>query len=68
MTKTKKMSILSTFLLAGFCGMAKGQEKELGVTLDLTYASKYISKGKESYGQQGGVFSTIDLSLLLYSM
>ena len=56
-----RMSMLLVLLLVCFGGIARGEEKELGVTLDVTYVSKYISKGKESYGQQGGVFSTIDL-------
>jgi len=32
-------------------------QKELGVTFDLTYMSKYMSKGVEAYGQQGGIFA-----------
>jgi len=43
--------------------MANGQEKKLGVTLDLTYMSKYMSKGGEAYGQQGGFFKTIYFDL-----
>lgn len=50
-------------LLAVFGSEIKGEEQKIGVTLDITYMSKFISKGRESYGQQGGVFSTIDLDL-----
>ena len=39
------------------------QEKELGVTFDLTYMSKWMSKGAEAYGQQGGLFETVDVDL-----
>ena len=41
--------------------MAEAAEDELGVTLDLTYASKWLSKGVEAYGSQGGLFKTIDI-------
>lgn len=33
------------------------EEKELGVTFDLTYMSKYMSWGAEGYGEQGGLFA-----------
>ena len=38
-------------------------EKKLGVTLDLTYTSKWLSKGIEAYGSKGGFFKTIDVDL-----
>jgi len=41
--------------------LAQTQENNLGVTLDLTYMSKWLSKGVEAYGQQGAFFKTIDL-------
>jgi len=44
-------------------GIAVAEKRELGVTLDLTYMSKYLSKGSESYGQQGALFKTIDVDL-----
>jgi hypothetical protein len=44
-------------------GIAVPEKRELGVTLDLTYMSKYLSKGSESYGQQGALFKTIDVDL-----
>lgn len=37
------------------------EKKELGVTLDLTYTSKWLSKGVEAYGSKGGLFKTIDI-------
>lgn len=58
-----RMCILLILLLAGLGDKVKGQEKNLGVIVDVTYVSKYISKGKESYGQQGGIFATIDFDL-----
>jgi len=41
--------------------LAKADGEKLGATFDLTYMSKYMSKGGESYCQQGGLFKTIDL-------
>jgi hypothetical protein len=37
------------------------EEKKLGVTFDLTYTSKWLSKGVEAYGSKGGLFKTIDV-------
>ena len=56
---TKAILAATAFvLLPGLAAVA--QDKELGITLDLTYTSKYMSKGVEAYGQQGGLFKTID--------
>jgi hypothetical protein len=41
--------------------MARGEEKKLGVTFGLNYMSKYMSKGSESYGQQGRLYESVDL-------
>jgi hypothetical protein len=43
--------------------MTQAEEGELGVTLDLSYWSKWLSKGFYGYGQQGALFKTIDLDL-----
>ena len=37
------------------------EKKELGVSLDLTYTSKWLTKGVEGYGSKGGLFKTIDV-------
>lgn len=37
------------------------QEKKLGVTFDLQYHSKWLSKGAEAYGQHGALFEILDL-------
>ncbi len=36
-------------------------KKELGISLELLYMSRYMSKGEQSYGQQGGLFETVDV-------
>lgn len=38
-------------------------EKKLGVSLDLTYTSKWLIKGIEAYGSKGAIFKTIDVDL-----
>ncbi len=57
----KTRTVLIVVLLLCTVCVAKGEEKKLGVTLDLTYMSKYMSKGGQSYGQQGALFKTVDL-------
>lgn len=48
-------------ILLTVLGRAQAQESQLGVTFDLTYLSKWMSKGAEAYGQQGALFKTINL-------
>jgi hypothetical protein len=52
--------VLSTVSLVA-AGQEKEQEKKLGVTFDLQYHSKWLSKGAEAYGQQGALFKTLSL-------
>ena len=40
---------------------APKDEPQLGVTLDVKYLSKWISKGARAYGSQGAVFETLNL-------
>jgi hypothetical protein len=44
-------------------GLANAEEKDLKVTLDVKYMSKYMSKGAEAYGEQGVVFETLKFDL-----
>jgi len=44
-------------------GSVHAEEGKLGVSFDLTYTSKWLSKGVEAYGQKGGLFKTIDIDL-----
>lgn len=59
----KGVLLLVTFL--SVAGLVKAediaQEPELGVTLDFTYTTKWLSKGVEAYKSQGGAFETLDL-------
>ena len=57
--KTKDLLIVALSLFA--VAPVVAEESKLGVTLDLTYTSKWLSKGVEAYGQQGGFFKTVDI-------
>ena len=61
--------MLTLVVLSGFaCAAATTDaaleaEKQLGVTFDLTYVSKWLSKGAEAYGSRGAFFETVDVDL-----
>jgi hypothetical protein len=59
----KTLLLTAAILLGAAAPVTVGQEKELGVTLDVQYHSKWLSKGAEGYGQQGALFKTLDLDL-----
>ena len=59
----KRTISLIAAILVSLPGFARAEKRELGVTLDLTYLSKWLSKGAEAYGQQGALFKTIDIDL-----
>ncbi|MDH4202849.1 MAG: hypothetical protein OEV87_08130 [Phycisphaerae bacterium] len=60
----KKAFLLAVMVLS-VSGMTIAEdvakEPKLGVTLDLTYTSKWLSKGVEAYRSHGGFFETLDL-------
>lgn len=59
-----KRILLAVVILLSTVNLVRAEgEKELGVTLDLTYTSKWLSKGIEAYGSKGGLFKTIDIDL-----
>ena len=53
--------LFSFVILLTTAGFGLGQQDKLGVSLDLSYHSKWLSKGVEGYGQQGALFKTIDV-------
>jgi hypothetical protein len=59
----KKRILLTIVLSLLAANMAQAEEAQLGVTLDLSYWSKWLSKGGYGYGGHGGLFKTIDLDL-----
>jgi hypothetical protein len=58
-----RKNLLVTIVVLSLVNPAQAEEKKLGATFDLTYMSKWMTKGKEGYGQQGAFFETIDLDL-----
>ena len=55
--------LLIVVVLLGSAGITLAEEGKLGVSLDLTYTSKWLSKGIPAYGSKGGLFKTIDVDL-----
>jgi len=59
----KKRILLVVVVFLSTTLKLRAEEGELGVTFDVTYVSKWLSKGVEAYGQHGGLFKTIDVDL-----
>ena len=55
--------LLTAVILLSTMNTLQAKEDKLGVTLDFTYMSKWMTKGAEGYGQQGALFKTVDLDL-----
>ncbi len=49
--------------LLGTASITQAEDKKLGVTFDLTYMSRWMTKGAEGYSEDGAMFETIDLDL-----
>lgn len=61
--KTTKI-LFCTVVLWGHLPFVQAEEgKQLVTTFDLTYMSKYINRGAESYGRQGAFFETVNFDL-----
>ena len=59
----KIKSLLIVVVLLSIVSTGYAEEKKLGVTFDLTYASKWMSRGREVWSEDGGFFETFDLDL-----
>lgn len=63
----KKRILFSVAVLLSLLPFVQAEEskeaKKLGVSFDLTYMSKYINKGAESYGNKGAFFETVNFDL-----
>jgi len=44
-------------------GESQAEDRKLGVTLDVTYMTKLMDKGREYYGSKGGLLNSIDVDL-----
>ncbi len=61
---SKVRILLSVVILLSLAGLVQAQEKELGVTFDTTYVSKYIWHGFNYYGHDNSAIQpSIDLDL-----
>lgn len=58
-----KKVLLIAVLLLSMAGAVQAEEGQLGVTLDLTYVSRWLSRGSEVYSEDGAFFETIALDL-----
>jgi hypothetical protein len=59
----KKHTILVAVVLLSTTGVLYAADGELGATVDLSYHSRWLSKGALGYGQQGAFFKTLDVDL-----
>jgi len=57
----KREILLIFVILLPRTGWAQARTDRLGISFDLTYLSRWMSKGAPAYGQQGALFKTIDL-------
>ena len=56
---SKSRIILTVVILLSTATISQAEEKKLGVTLDFDYMSKWMTKGKEGYSENGAFFETI---------
>jgi hypothetical protein len=61
MRKSIVSAVAVLFIAANVVYAEDENEKKLGVSFDLTYTTKWLSKGIEAYGSKGGLFKTIDV-------
>jgi len=62
MRKAGILLVVSALFIVSVSGVqAQQRTRELGVSFDLTYMSKWLSKGVEAYGSHGALFKTLDL-------
>jgi len=59
----KRKILLTVVIILLAAGRTQSQEKQLGVTFDVTYLSKWLSKGVEAYGSHGALFKSFDFDL-----
>ncbi|MHC4244924.1 MAG: hypothetical protein ACYSU4_21145, partial [Planctomycetota bacterium] len=57
-----KVLLIAAILLSIPCA-AQAEEGKLGATFDVTYLSRWLSKGAEVWSEDGGIFETISLDL-----
>jgi hypothetical protein len=63
MRMNKFKMLLIVILLLAITGAAQAEEGELKASFDLTYLSRWLSKGSEVFSEDGGMFETVTLDL-----
>ena len=59
----KRLLFCVILILLSMAKLAQTRENKLGVTLDITYVSKYLDKGFDTYDDHSGIQSRIDIDL-----
>ena len=59
----KRQILLVVAITLGLSCGAAAEDKQLGVTLDVSYLTKWLSKGAQAYGDKGAIFETADIDL-----
>jgi hypothetical protein len=59
----KKGILLIAMLFLSVEGSIQAEEGQLGVTFDTTYVSRWMSRGRQVWGEDGGFFETTDIDL-----
>ncbi|MHC5061122.1 MAG: hypothetical protein ACYTFK_08565 [Planctomycetota bacterium] len=60
---SKAKMLLVAIVALSMADFVHAEEKKLGITFDLTYVSKWMSRGREVWSEDGGFFETFDLDL-----
>jgi hypothetical protein len=59
----KKIILLTAMFFSSVVATAQAEEGQLGVTFDLTYVSRWMTRGRPVWRDSGGFYETIDLDL-----
>ena len=59
----KTRILLIAVILLSTIGLSRAEENKLKVTFDMDYMSKWMTKGKQGYGEDGAFLSTLGLDL-----
>jgi hypothetical protein len=63
MKSTINIILLLSIFTTAYAEEKLYEKKKLGMSLDVTYMSRYMTKGREGYGKQGGFFETVSFDL-----
>ena len=63
MNMCKTRILLIAIVLLSMTGLCQAEEDKLGINFDLTYGSRWLSKGAEVYSEDGAFHETVSLDL-----